>query len=187
VVTGADFSFGHRRSGDAGTLVALGGPYGFSSAALAPVTQGEAPVSSTRIRGALEAGNMDEATRLLTRPFTIRGRVIHGDKRGRTIGVPTANMELGAYCRPRFGVYAVRVRLPGGETVAGVANLGIRPMFEPPKLLLETWILDWKGDLYGATIDVALIAYLRGEARFDGLEALKAQIRKDEAAARALL
>jgi riboflavin kinase/FMN adenylyltransferase len=187
VVTGEDFSFGHRRSGNAARLADLGHAYGFSTTAVPPVLEGGLPVSSTRIRAALEAGDMDQAARLLTRPFTLRGTVIHGDKRGRTIGVPTANMALGPYCRPRFGVYAVRAQLPGGEEVPGVANLGIRPMFEPPKLLLETWLLDWSGDLYDRVIDVSLIAFLRDEARFDGLDALKAQIAKDAAAARAIL
>ena len=133
------------------------------------------------------AGDMPEATHLLTRPFAIRAPVIHGDKRGRTIGVPTANQELGAYQRPRFGVYAVRVRLPDGRTANGVANIGVRPMFDPPKELLETWILDWSGDLYGADIEVELVAWLRPELRLDGLDALKAQIAKDAEEARAVL
>jgi riboflavin kinase/FMN adenylyltransferase len=187
VVTGEDFSFGRQRGGNAAMLAALGRDHGFTTQALAPVLKDGVPISSTRVRAALDAGDMAEAARLLTRPFTIRGEVIHGDKRGRTIGVPTANMEMGAYCRPKYGVYAVRVRLPDGSLVNGVANLGIRPMFEPPKLLLETWILDWSGDLYGAVLDVALVAYLRGEARFDGLDALKAQIAEDAKAARAAL
>jgi riboflavin kinase/FMN adenylyltransferase len=144
-------------------------------------------VSSTRIRQALAAGNMAEATRLLTRPFAIETPVVHGDKRGRTIGVPTANQELGSYVRPRYGVYAVRVRLPDGTTADGVANLGVRPMFTPPKELLETWILDWSGDLYGRTVEVELIRWLRPEMALDGLDALKAQIARDAEAARAAL
>ena len=187
VVTGSDFSFGHRRAGDAATLARLGAAHGFSTRALEPVLDGGRPVSSTRIREALVAADPGEAARLLTRPFAIAGPVIPGDQRGRQIGVPTANMELGDYVRPAFGVYAVRARLPGGPWLRGVANLGIRPMFDPPKLLLETWLLDWTGDLYGQTLEVALIAYLRGEARFDDLAGLKAAIEADARAAREIL
>lgn len=187
VVTGADFSFGHRRSGNIETLKALGERHGFTSRALVAVTDGDSTVSSTRVREALVAGAPEVAARLLTRPFTVQGEVLHGDKRGRTIGVPTANLEMGDYVRPRFGVYTVRVRLPGGALLGGVANLGIRPMFTPPKLLLETWIFDWQGDLYGQRIEVALLRFLRDEMRFDDLDGLKAQIAEDERAARAIL
>jgi riboflavin kinase/FMN adenylyltransferase len=187
VVTGEDFTFGKGRSGSAETLAELGRCLGFSAEAVAPVTASDAVVSSTRIREALVAGDMETAARLLTRPFTIAMPVIHGDKRGRTIGVPTANQELGAYLRPRYGVYAVRVRLPNDSLAQGVANLGIRPMFDPPKELLETWILDWSGDLYGQTIEVELVRWLRAEMKLDGLDALKAQIAKDTEAARAAL
>jgi riboflavin kinase/FMN adenylyltransferase len=124
---------------------------------------------------------------MLTRPFTISGVVEHGAKLGRTLGFPTANMALNDYVRAAYGVYAVRVRLPSGETVDGVANLGIRPMIEPPLELLETWLIDWQGDLYGQTIAVELIAYLRPELKLDGLDALKAQIARDADAARAAL
>jgi riboflavin kinase / FMN adenylyltransferase len=187
VVTGEDFTFGKGRSGSAHTLSELGQALGFTAEAVSPVAEGASVVSSTRIREALVAGDMAEATRLLTRPFAISAPVVHGDKRGRTIGVPTANQELGDYVRPRYGVYAVRVGLPDGGRVAGVANLGIRPMFTPPKELLETWILDWSGDLYGQTLEVELVRWLRGEMKLDGLEALKAQIARDEQAARAAL
>ncbi len=187
IVTGADFSFGHRRSGTTATLAALGASRGFSTEALGAVEAEGAPVSSTRIRAALAAGETCLATRLLTRPFAIAGPVIHGDKRGRSIGVPTANMEAGAYVRPRYGVYAVRVALPCGGTAAGVANFGVRPMFQPPRELLETWILDWDGDLYGRDLEVGFIAYLREERRLDGLDALTAQIAADAAEARRIL
>lgn len=199
VVTGYDFTFGANRSGDAEALAWLGERHGFTTEAVPAVTDAASegvavggpgaggPVSSTRIRAALAAGDMAAAAALLTRPFTIRAEVIHGDKRGRTIGVPTANMALGDYCRPRYGVYAVRARLPDGASVAGVGNLGVRPMFDPPKELLETWLLDWNGDLYGQTLDIELVAHLRDEMRLDGLDALKAQIAHDEAAARAVL
>lgn len=195
VVTGEDFTFGKGRSGNAGTLAELGVGLGFTARALAPVTDTrdgsegeiEGAISSTRIRAALKAGDMPQATSLLSRPFTIAMPVVHGDKRGRTIGVPTANQELGDYLRPRYGVYAVRVRLPDGAMRTGVANLGIRPMFSPPRELLETWIFDWSGDLYGQMIAVELVHFLRPEMTLDGLEALKAQIGRDAEAARQLL
>lgn len=186
-VTGIDFTFGRYRTGDTGELAALGGRLGFDSEVVEPVTDSGATVSSTRIRAALRAGRPREAARLLGRPFAIRGTVVPGDRIGRTIGVPTANQLLGDYVRPRYGVYAVRVRLPDGALAAGVANLGVRPMFEPPRELLETWILDWSGDLYGRAIEVQLIEWLRPELPLDGLKALKAQIRRDERAARDIL
>jgi riboflavin kinase/FMN adenylyltransferase len=130
---------------------------------------------------------MATATRLLTRPFAIRGTVQHGDKRGRELGYPTANMALADYQRPAYGIYAVRVRLPDGSERAGVASLGVRPTFEPPVELLETYLFDWSGDLYGQEIEVALHHYLRPEQRFEGLEALVRQMEGDEAQARSLL
>lgn len=187
VVTGSDFTFGRGRSGDAAVLVELGRSRGFSAEALAPVGDGGEIISSTRIRSALAAGAPDEAARLLGRPFTIEGVVIPGDQRGRAIGVPTANLELGPYLRPRFGVYAARGRLPDGTAVDGVANLGVRPMFSPPRELLEIWLFDWEGDLYGRTIGVELHAWLRPEAVFSSLDALKQQIRADAVAARGAL
>jgi riboflavin kinase/FMN adenylyltransferase len=110
--------------------------------------------------------------------------VRHGDKLGRTIGFPTANLELGAYLRPAYGVYAVRGRLPGGRIVGGAANIGIRPQFDPPKELLEPHFFDFSGDLYGQTIEVEFISFLRPEAKFDGLDALTREIEADCAEAR---
>ena len=121
------------------------------------------------------------------RPFAIRGDVIHGDKRGRTIGVPTANIDLGDYMRPAYGVYAIRARLPDGRMFDGVASLGVRPMYALETPLLEAWLFDFDGDLYGQALDIQLIAWLRGEQTFDGLDTLKAQIDRDAAAARAVL
>jgi riboflavin kinase/FMN adenylyltransferase len=187
VVTGGDFTFGEGRSGTVAQLAALGTQHGFSAEVVAPVTDAGGVISSTRIRAALRAADPGAAAALLTRPFTLRGTVEHGAKLGRTLGFPTANQRLGDYVRPAYGVYAVMVRLPGGKRVPGVANLGIRPMIEPPVELLETWIIDWEGDLYGKVIAVELVAYLRPEMKLDGLEALKAQIAADVAAARALL
>jgi riboflavin kinase / FMN adenylyltransferase len=187
VVTGEDFTFGRGKSGTVATLAALGGTHGFSADAVGPVTLDGEAVSSSRIRQALIAGDPQTAARLLTRPFAIEGVVTHGDKRGRTIGYPTANVELGKYLRPAYGIYAVRGRLADGTVLDGAANLGIRPQFQPPKELLEAFFFDWTGDLYGQVIEVELVAYLRPEARFDGLEALVAQMDADCARARVVL
>lgn len=187
VVTGGDFTFGRGRSGSVTDLSRLGLANGFAARVVDAVQDGGGTISSTRIRTLLREGRPGMAADLLTRPFAIRGPVEHGAKLGRTLGFPTANMVLGDYVRPAYGVYAVQVTLPSGERVDGVANLGIRPMIEPPIELLETWAMDWSGDLYGQTIDVALVAYLRPEMKLDGLEALKAQIAADADAARRIL
>jgi riboflavin kinase/FMN adenylyltransferase len=184
VVTGEDFTFGKGRGGNVEVLARLGAEHGFSVDAVGPVEENGEPISSSRIREALKAGDCETAARLLTRPFAIKGVVEHGDKRGRTLGYPTANLSLGSYLRPRFGIYAVRGRLPGGEVVQGAASLGIRPTFDPPKELLEPYFFDFSGDLYSQTIEVELISFLRPEEKFDGLDALKAQMEADCAEAR---
>ena len=187
VVTGEDFTFGKDRSGTVETLKLLGQANRMSVDIATSVTDAEGVISSTRIREALAAGDCATATRLLTRPYAIRGAVEHGDKRGRALGFPTANMGLGDYLRPRFGVYAVRVRLPDGKAAQGVANLGVRPMFADGREILESWLFDFDGDLYGQCLEVALIARIRDEQHFDGLEALVAQVRRDAEMARQLL
>lgn len=187
VVTGGDFVFGAKRAGRVETLVALGEAHGLSVETVGAVALAGEVVSSSRIREALRAGDPGEAARLLTRPFAIRGMVQHGDKVGRTIGYPTANLALGDYLRPAYGIYAVRGRLADGTVLDGAANLGVRPSFDPPKELLEVYFFDFARDLYGQTIEVELIAYLRPEAKFDGLDALTAQMDADCAAARAIL
>ena len=188
VVTGQDFTFGKGRSGTMARLKELGAAMGLRAEAVAPVADenGEV-VSSSRIRDALRSGDCATATRLLTRPFAIEGVVQHGAKLGRTLDFPTANITLGSYLRPAYGVYAVRGRLPDGRLVDGVANLGIRPMFDPPKELLETFFFDYTGDLYDQTIEVQLIEHIRAEAKFDGLDALKAAIARDCTVARQIL
>ncbi|MES2301427.1 MAG: bifunctional riboflavin kinase/FAD synthetase [Pseudomonadota bacterium] len=187
VVTGDDFTFGKGRSGNPQVLVEHGAKFGLRAKAVGAVTlEGEA-VSSSRIRHALQSGDCETATRLLTRPFAIRGLVQHGDKLGRTINFPTANLDIGAYLRPRYGIYAVTGRLPDGRTVKGAANIGIRPTFDPPKELLEPHFFDFSGDLYGQEIEVAFHHFLRPEAKYDGLDALVAQIARDCDQARALL
>jgi len=187
VVTGEDFTFGKGRSGSVRTLRDLGGEIGLASRAIGPVAVDGETVSSSRIRRALVAGDTGTAARLLSRPFTVRGTVQHGDKVGRTIGFPTANLALGDYLRPAYGIYAVTGRLPDGRVVKGAANIGIRPHFDPPKELLEPHFFDFSGDLYGQEIDVEFRAFLRGEAKFDSLDALVAQIGRDCDAARRIL
>ncbi|MDF2493520.1 bifunctional riboflavin kinase/FAD synthetase [Sphingomonas sp.] len=187
VVTGADFTFGKGRSGDVAMLAALGRDLGLSADTVGAVALDGEKVSSTSIRSALRQGRPRDAARLLTRPFTIRGEVRHGDKLGREIGYPTANVDLGNYLRPAYGIYAVRVTLEDGRVFDGAANLGIRPSFDPPKELLEPYLFDFSGDLYGQVIDVALVDFLRPEAKFDTLEALTTQMAADCDKARELL
>lgn len=187
VVTGEDFTFGRGRGGNVAVLRALGPAHGIAVDAVGAVTDGGAPVSSSRIRDALAAGEPELAARLLTRPFAIEGVVVHGDKRGRALGYPTANLPLGDYLRPRFGIYAVKGRLPDGRVFDGAANLGIRPSFDPPVELLEPYFLDFAGDLYGQRIEVELHHFLRPERRFDAMDALAAQMAEDCARARDLL
>jgi len=188
VVTGEDCTFGQGRTGNVGLLVAEGARHGIVARPVGPVTESGLPVSSSRIRDALKAGDCETATRLMTRPFAIRGTVQHGDKRGRTIGYPTANIDMGPYLRPRYGIYAVTGRVTGsGVVLKGAANLGVRPMFDPPQELLEPYFFDFEGDLYGQAIEVALHHFLRPEAKFDSVEALTAQMAEDCARARELL
>ena len=187
VVTGEDFTFGKGRGGNAGTLQSLGAANGIIAETVAAVALDGQPVSSSRVRSALIAADPHSATRLLTRPYAIEGIVQHGDKRGRELGWPTANVELGPYQRPAYGIYAVRVTLDDRSEHDGVASLGVRPMFDPPKELLEAVLFDWDGDLYGRTIEVALVHYLRAEIKFDGIEALRVQMDRDAAEARRLL
>ena len=187
VVTGADFTFGKGRDGDVAVLRALGEELGFSVDTIAPVAESGDVISSSLIREALQAGKPREAATLLTRPFAVQGVVEPGAKLGRELGFPTANLQLGNYLRPRYGIYAVRGHLPDGRVLDGAANLGIRPSFDPPVELLEPYFFDFSGDLYGQTIEVELIEFIRDEAKFDDLEALKAQIAADCEAAKAAL
>ena len=187
VVTGDDFTFGRGRKGDVPLLKALGEHYGVIAEAVAPVLLDGTRISSGRIREALAMGDVGTATHLLTRDFAIEGVVKRGDARGRELGYPTANLELGDYLRPKYGIYAVRVTLEDDSEHPGVASLGVRPTFEPTQELLEAHLFDFEGDLYGRRIEVALHAWIREERRFDGPEPLAAQMREDEAAARRLL
>ncbi len=187
VVTGADFVFGKGRGGNVVTLADHARRLGFFTEMVSPVDADDAVISSSRIREALQAGDCATAAHLLTRPFTVRGIVQHGDKNGRLLGFPTANIDMGNYLRPRYGIYAVTGRLPDGRMLKGAANLGIRPSFDPPKELLEPHFFDFAEDLYGQEIDVAFHAFIRPEAKYDGMDALMAQIAADCDEAKALL
>jgi riboflavin kinase / FMN adenylyltransferase len=187
VYTGADFTFGKGRGGNVELLDSLGQQHDLYSTVVDPVSDAGGIISSSRIRDALKAGDPATATRLLTRPFAVEGMVQHGDKNGRQLGYPTANIDMGSYLRPRYGIYAVRGRLPDGRVLNGAANLGIRPSFDPPKELLEPYFFDFSEDLYGQTIEVEFHAFIRGEAKFDNLEDLKTQMAKDCDQARNIL
>jgi riboflavin kinase/FMN adenylyltransferase len=192
VCVGYDFVFGRGRAGTAAFLATRLAGAGIGSSIVAPVSSGSGAgdevFSSTAARQALAAGDPARAAAILGRAFAIEGRVASGDRRGRTIGFPTANLWLGDIVRPRHGVYAVEVEIAGAGRHGGVANLGLRPTFggdaEPR---LETHLFGFAGDLYGRRIRVELRAFLRPERRFDGLDALKAQIAADAAAARDVL
>lgn len=185
---GFDFTYGKGRTGSPEALRRQGEALGFTVSVCDRVDDPDGlKLSSSAVREALKAGDMARAAAILGRPFAIEGEVVHGDKRGRTIGVPTANIALGDYMRPAYGVYATRTRLPDGSVFGGVASLGLRPMFALDEPLLEVWLFDFSGDLYGQTVETELVAFLRPEMTFEGLDALKAQIDADAAAARAAL
>ncbi|HEX7200868.1 MAG TPA: bifunctional riboflavin kinase/FAD synthetase [Dongiaceae bacterium] len=188
VSCGPDFAFGHRRGGDVAFLSARTEALGIGLTVVPPLADEAGPISSTRIRRALQDGYPERATSQLGRPWAIRGVVAHGDKRGRTIGFPTANIPLGRHLEPARGVYAVMVTLPDGTTRRGVANIGRRPTVnEGTESRLEVNLFDFEGDLYGTELSVALHAYLRPERKFAGLDELRAQIAADAADARHLL
>ena len=187
VVTGDDFTFGRGRKGDVEALRNLGAEAGITAEAVAPVLLDGERISSGRIREALEAGDTGTATHLLSRDYAIEGVVQPGDRRGRELGYPTANLELGDYQRPRYGIYAVRVTLGDGSEHPGVASLGVRPTFDPPTELLEAHLFGFDGDLYGRKIEVALHAFIREERKFDHVAELVEQMRDDEAQARKML
>jgi riboflavin kinase/FMN adenylyltransferase len=191
-VVGHDFEFGQKRAGNLATLAYMGEMEGFSVTAFDTVTaSGDEKISSTLIRRLLKEARPEEAARLLGRPWAIEARVEHGDARGREMGFPTANMHLGHCLAPAFGVYAVRVNiLEGDRAVArhdGVANFGIRPMYQVEVPLMETHLFDFEGDLYGKYLSVELIRYIRPEAKFASLSELIAQIGADAAKAREIL
>ena len=188
VVTGDDFSFGKGRTGDVAVLRKLGEEHGIVAEAVPQVLLEGERVSSGRIRDLLTAGDPASATRLLTRPFAIQGVVERGDGRGGAeLDCPTANVRIGDYQRPAYGIYAVRVRLDDGSEHPGVASAGVRPTFQPPVELLEANLFDFSGDLYGRTIEVGLLHHIRPEWKFDSMEALAARMSQDADEAKRLM
>ena len=191
VVVGPDFEFGKGRGGNVATLGYMGEMEGFSVHVFEMVTNDGNKISSTRIRESLAAAKPEEAASLLGRWWAVEARVEHGDGRGRTMGFPTANMHLGHCFAPAFGIYAVRVTIMDNEREVsrhdGVANFGVRPMYQIKVPLMEAHLFDFDGDLYGKHLMVELLAYIRPEAKFDGLPALIAQIGRDAARARQIL
>jgi riboflavin kinase/FMN adenylyltransferase len=183
VVVGADFHFGKNRAGNVATLRA---DKRFTVDGVALEVLGDDPVSSTRIRAAIASGDIAAANTMLGWVWEIEGEVVHGDKRGGPMGYPTANIPLGETLSPSHGIYAVMV-LIDGIWRAGAANIGLRPMFEVPEPLLEVFIFDFTGNLYGKSLRVRPVRKIRDEARFEGLEALKTQIADDCAKARDIL
>jgi riboflavin kinase/FMN adenylyltransferase len=185
---GPDFAFGHRRGGDVAFLSARAETLGIGLTVVPPLADEGGTISSTRIRRLLQDGYPERAIRELGRPWCIRGIVAHGDKRGRTIGFPTANVPLGRHLEPARGVYAVTVALPDGRVCTGVANIGRRPtVSQDLESRLEVNLFDFDGDLYGREIGVALHAFIRAERKFSGIDELRAQIAADAAQARGLL
>jgi len=190
VVVGADFCFGKGRAGTAQDLVAFGKEFGFG-VTIAPLMETDTQiVSSTAIRRALSDAQPRKAAQMLGHWHRIEGEVLHGEKRGRELGYPTANMSIDGLHPPAYGVYAVLVEVRGGAhagTYHGVASLGVRPMFGENRANIETFLFDFKGDLYGSDLSVALVEHLRGEEKFDSLETLIAQMDADSAQARSIL
>jgi riboflavin kinase/FMN adenylyltransferase len=189
VVTGENFTFGHKRGGDSALLRAWGKANDVEIITVPPVKLMGEVCSSSAIRVAVAMGDMHRVTRMLGRQYRLTGRVVHGDGRGRTIGFPTANIALPpGMLLPGYGVYSVRVTMPDGTVQPGVANLGIRPTVSVDKHpSLEVHLFDVMQELYGARLTVALVDRLRGELRFEGVEALRQQIAQDCATARAQL
>ncbi len=188
VAVGFDISFGKGRTGSPEVMRAYGQELGFSVSVAEAVGEGEEKFSSTGVREALREGRPEAATAILGRPFAIEGMVERGRQLGRTLGFPTANVALTDYVAPKFGVYATRTRLPDGREIAGVANIGVSPTVEgitAPRL--EVWLFDFDEDIYDQVIETDLVAFLRPEEKFDGLEAMTAQVMKDADQARALL
>jgi riboflavin kinase/FMN adenylyltransferase len=183
---GFNFHFGANRAGSPEFLQTQGKRHGFAVDIVPPLRDGDRPVSSGPIRAALAAGRLDDAAELLGYPWFISAMVIHGDKRGRQLGFPTANLALDPTCALRHGIYAVRVAA-AGRRYNGVASFGRRPMFDTGTVLLEIFLFDFDGDLYGANIDVAFIAWLRDEAMFASAEELVRQMEEDSRLARAAL
>jgi riboflavin kinase/FMN adenylyltransferase len=180
---GFDFHFGKNRGGSPAFLAAQGEHLGFAVDVVPPLEDEGTPVSSGSVRAALASGRVVEAAELLGAPWFVSGEVIHGDKRGRELGFPTANLKLDPACGLKHGIYAVRADI-AGKRHDGVASFGRRPMFDDGAPLLEVFLFDFDGDLYGRTIDVAFIGWIRHEQKFESIEALKQHMASDAAQAR---
>jgi riboflavin kinase/FMN adenylyltransferase len=183
---GFNFHFGANRAGSPEFLQAQGKQHGFTVDIVPPLLDGGRPVSSGPIRAALAAGRLDDAAEFLSYPWFVSGTVIHGDKRGRELGFPTANLRLDPACALRHGIYAVRTAV-AGRRYDGVASFGRRPMFDSGAVLLEIFLFDFADDLYGANIDVAFMAWLRDEAMFASAKDLMRQMKEDSRLAREAL
>lgn len=187
VVTGFNFHFGHHQAGNPEVLRELGAKYGFPVEIVQPVEADGGLISSTRLRELLATGKIEAANSILGYDYTLAGTVIHGDKRGRTIGFPTANLEVPREkLLPAYGVYACWACL-GDQRIPAVVNIGQRPTFDPPKLMIEAHLFDWEGDIYGEQLAVSLVRRIRGEQAFPSVQALIGQITADCEQARAML
>ena len=186
VMIGYDFHFGRGRMGTPAIMLELCRERGIDCYIAPAVTEGTEPVSSSAIRQALEEGHVAEANRLLGYRWFVRAEVRHGDKRGRDLGYPTANMRLPDDCRLKHGIYAVRAAIDG-VAIEGVASFGRRPTFDNGAPLLEVHLFDYAGDLYGRELDVEFVGWIRGEVKFDGIESLVARMDLDSQEARRIL
>lgn len=187
VIVGDDFRFGRARRGDFDLLQEMGRAHGYDLAATTTFALHERRVSSSWIRELLAGGDLETASRLLGRPFTIVGRVVRGEQVGRILGYPTANIDLRGRVPPIHGIYAVQVRGLGADLVNGVASLGTRPVFGGTRLLLEIHLFDWNRDIYGRRISVQFLRHLRAERNFSSVDQLRAQIALDVQQARSVL
>jgi riboflavin kinase/FMN adenylyltransferase len=187
VAVGFDISFGKGRTGSPEAMKAYGEAFGFTVSVAEAVGADGEKFSSTAVREALRDGRPEAAAAILGRPFAIEGVVRRGKQLGRELGFPTANVMLGDYVVPKFGIYATRTRLPDGREIAGASSIGVNPTTGAEEPRLEVWLFDFDEDLYGQVIETDLIAWLRPEETFETVEAMVEQIRRDEAAARALL
>lgn len=183
---GFDFHFGKNRVGSPQYLAEQGARFGFPVDIVSPLQDEGRPVSSGAIRAALTQGKVVEAAELLGAPWFVAGEVVHGAKRGRELGFPTANIALAPSCALKHGIYAVRMQVDRVRH-SGVASFGTRPMFDNGPPLLEVFLFDFSGDLYGKQVEVAFVGWIRGEQTFDGLDALKARMAEDCAQAREVL
>lgn len=186
IITGFNFGFGAKRSGNTSLLEQYASQLGFGYSALSPICGSEGTISSSAIRAALTEGHVQKANALLGRHYDIEGHIQHGEKRGRTIGFATANIHLRRLFKPRFGVYAVRMHC-AGETLDAVANVGVKPTFGHSEPLLEVHALDVERDFYGKHARIEFIDFIRDEKRFDGIESLTTQLKQDCAQAKILL